>query len=131
LKIPSIVLSDEEQISSFSGTWHHMHPRRLSEAQAISTVVKHYSWEHSVVISSQSERSISMEKLLDWDPTEVMSFVDGLSNDIAALLIGKGFKPLGTRIAVFLTEGNPAKQLLQAAEVKNVAISGYGFLLGQ
>jgi hypothetical protein len=58
-----------------------------------------------------------------------MSYVEGLRLEVGAHLIGKGFKSLGARVAVLLNEAAAAKQLLQAAETKNVASAGYGYLL--
>jgi hypothetical protein len=50
-----------------------------------------------------------MEKGLGWDLFSKMSYVEGLNREVGAHLIGKGFKSLGTRVAVLLNEAAAAK----------------------
>jgi hypothetical protein len=131
-KIPIFVMNQETQIPTLGRNLvNYLHPEYRLEAKAISAVVAHYSWERCLVVTSETIRAMTLEKSLEWEPYSMMSYIDGLDQSVAVFLIGKGFKRLGTRVAVILTEGPAAKQLLQAAETKHVATAGYGYLLSQ
>jgi hypothetical protein len=72
-----------------------------------------------------------MASELVWEPLDVTSSVGGLTTGVYELFMARAFKRFGSRFAVFLGDGEATKANLLAAETKQTAGKGFGFLLSQ